>query len=812
MAFWGEEEDIADYGLTKLHDAAENGDLDVIKALIGGGAPTSNVTVVKNADPNDVLDDSADSADSEEDDDDGDFTIETAEVDINARDKWRLTPIYAAVLGGQLPALKLLISKGARLDIRVEKSSLLHFVCAMGGFEKHVDFVSKALKALLDAKCKILLSDELVRSPLHIAAMHGLSECVDLLLSSAASAVSEEDMSQEHLLTHTDKRGWNVIHTAAAFGQDGIIEQILGKLEGDQKMKLLNSQDIHGRSPLHIAMERCNAKIKNILVEGGCSLGLTDKRDRNAVDVASEYGFDKNVAKAKTVVVYHGDYCKHLTAESLARNAPEPPPENVQRVRVLCNENNGLLRMSEFKERILFDENPPLATEIDVLRVHDLMYVKKLQKLCSSIEGPENTIAHLDADTALCKASFDVALRAAGAVIHAIDIVMSGEASNALCVVRPPGHHAGPRGVVTCANDQCGSHGFCLLNNVAIGAGYAKSVYRHNGVTRVAILDFDVHHGNGTEACIRNLVPTQRVVKNEIPGVGIFQLVTPSYKPWLDKHDPENIFFCSVHGYGKRDFGPGWFYPGSGITSAFSTRVREVNIGVIILESSVKMTKMSLSKEWRDTWRDEVFPKLEEFNPDLIFISAGFDAHRRDEMNHGHVQIEEPDYEWFTEHVVRISNKCCPGKVVSVLEGGYRVHGHVVSPFGRSVAGHLRSLSAPGTPAVTKELRDYERTFENHMEQKRLELLANQKREEEINFMRKVEAANAHAEQLVASGVNLEGHIPLKAEKDASEGASAGVADGDDANPGRPSRKRRRKEVDYVALEAQLKAQEKLGQ
>ena len=110
------------------------------------------------------------------------------------------------------------------------------------------------------------------------------------------------------------------------------------------------------------------------------------------------------------------------------------------------------------------------------------------------------------------------------------------------------------------------------------------------------------------------------------------------------------------------------------------------------------------------------------------------------------------------------------------------------------MAGHLRSLSAPGTPAVTKELRDYERTFENHMEQKRLEFLANQKREEELAFMRKVEAANAHAEQLVASGVNLEGHIPLKAEKDASEGASASVADG--AMPfGRPSRKRRRKKL-----------------
>eukprot|EP00943_MAST-04B_sp_MAST-4B-sp1_P007058 g7058.t1 len=314
-----------------------------------------------------------------------------------------------------------------------------------------------------------------------------------------------------------------------------------------------------------------------------------------------------------------------------------------------------------------------------------------------------------------------------------------------------------------------------------------------------------------------NLVPTKLIVKKEIPAVGVMNIITPSYKPWLDKHDPENLFFCSVHGFGKRDFGPGWFYPGSGETGSFSARGPEgaprcYNFGI-----RHKDDKDALSKEWRDTWRDEVFPKLEEFKPDLILISAGFDAHRRDELNHGHVQLEEPDYEWFTRSVVRIANKYCPGKVVSVLEGGYRVHGHVVSPFGRAVAGHVRALSAPGVPAITVALRQYEQVFENKMEESRLQAIAKKEKEEELEFIRRVQAAKAEAAKLVASGVDLKGNIPLKID-DNGAAATTGNSDNgnsnsnEETNGNRPSRKRRRKEVDYVALEAQLKAQEKRRQ
>jgi acetoin utilization deacetylase AcuC-like enzyme len=134
------------------------------------------------------------------------------------------------------------------------------------------------------------------------------------------------------------------------------------------------------------------------------------------------------------------------------------------------------------------------------------------------------------------------------------------------CAVRPPGHHAGPHGIVTNGNDPRGSHGFCLINNVAVGAAYAMSLYRYRGVRRVAILDFDVHHGNGTEACVANTVPSQSTRTYTTPfgdGVEAYH----HWRPWLDGEDRRNILFASVHGFGRRTkHSPAHIYPGSGAT------------------------------------------------------------------------------------------------------------------------------------------------------------------------------------------------------------------------------------------------------
>ncbi|CAM9716570.1 unnamed protein product [Choristocarpus tenellus] len=299
-------------------------------------------------------------------------------------------------------------------------------------------------------------------------------------------------------------------------------------------------------------------------------------------------------------------------------------------------------------------------------------------------------LRHLDGDTVVSKNSFEAAMYAAGSVCDAVDRVMKGTNRNAFCAVRPPGHHAGPRGVVTCGNDAAGSHGFCLLNNVAIGAAYARHVHRAGGVDKVAIVDIDVHHGNGTEEIVRSLVPSEEKAIVTTPFCsGTLQQVR--YNPWLNEEDPSKCMFVSVHGYGKKDkeflnLPGGWFYPGNGDSEKNKKKSLILDVGMGLTPGDPPGGR----HRWRDVYRRDVMPRLVAFNPDLILVSAGFDAHKKDSINLGYIGLLEEDYEWVTQQLV--ANKCCEGRIVSVLEGGYRVQGGVVSAFGRSVAGHVRAL------------------------------------------------------------------------------------------------------------------------
>ena len=185
--------------------------------------------------------------------------------------------------------------------------------------------------------------------------------------------------------------------------------------------------------------------------------------------------------------------------------------------------------------------------------MHEYNYVEGISRLCAQILDHPQAIGHLDDDTSVSRWSFEAALRAAGSVCDAVDKVVAGDFRNAFCAVRPPGHHAGPRGIVKCANEQQGSHGFCLLNNVAIGAAYARSMYRNDGIRKIAIIDFDVHHGNGTEEIIRQLVPNVETAVIRTP-IAVAELSNPRYRPWLDETDINDVFFASTHGYGPRTF------------------------------------------------------------------------------------------------------------------------------------------------------------------------------------------------------------------------------------------------------------------
>ena len=234
---------------------------------------------------------------------------------------------------------------------------------------------------------------------------------------------------------------------------------------------------------------------------------------------------------------------------------------------------------------------------------------------------PVDGRVQVDADTVMSADSGEASLRAAGAMVAAVSAVVAGEATNAFCAVRPPGHHA----------EAERSMGFCLFNNVAVGAMHAREAL---GAERVAVVDFDVHHGNGTQA--------------------IFEA------------DP-SLFFASSHEFP--------LYPGTG-------RADETGCGNIV---NVPLRPGSGSAEFRAGMEGSVFPALIAFSPDLILVSAGFDAHERDPL--ATLRLVENDYAWVTGRLCEIADELCGGRLVATLEGGYDL-----DALAASVAAHVRVL------------------------------------------------------------------------------------------------------------------------
>jgi len=596
----------------------------------------------------------------------------------------------------------------------------------------------------------------------------------------------------------------------------------------------IDAQNSVGQTPLHVACARGNWNAVRLLLNNGASSAIADRRGFTPGQHAHKRGMpipndlltalggppssgvippprDLIVDPDNSTLLITHELCGlHRTCPPIRRGSnDEPPPENVRRLHVLVDKQTGILRTGEFG-RCKWENESRRAALVDVLKCHEYSYVETISQMCSSIPDHPSAVANLDADTTMSRWSFEAALRAAGSVCEAVDKVVSGDHRNAFCVVRPPGHHAGPRGIVRCDNDpDGGSHGFCFLNNVAIGAAYARSMYRNEGIQKIAIVDFDVHHGNGTEEIIRQLVPTVEKTMIRTP-FAVGELGTQRYRPWLDETDINNVFFSSTHGYGSRGLefantpSGGWFYPASG-KSQISDAINNQS-----MVESPNLTDFLLSQTWtrmgedaktncckilncglglptrdavpgmqrlevRDTYRKKILPLLREFDPDIIFVSAGFDAHKKDSMNFGYVGMVEDDYEWVTEQLVRLSNTCCNGRIVSVLEGGYKIHGGIVSPFARSVASHVRALVDGGRSRELYDLQDgeWESQFERHLIDER-----ERKRQQKLEKMRMIEAQSRRA---------------LYGDDNGAEGTEE------------YGRKRKRNSVDYRQLYEQMK-------
>ena len=304
-----------------------------------------------------------------------------------------------------------------------------------------------------------------------------------------------------------------------------------------------------------------------------------------------------------TLLLSHPACLDHLT--------PMGHPERPDRLRAI----EHALEAEKFQT--LAREKAPLAPMEIVALCHPMDYVEALRDA-----SPEDGMVRLDADTTMSPGSYEAALRGVGGGMQAVDEVMTGKAANAFVAVRPPGHHT----------ETARPMGFCLFNSAAIAARYAQKQY---GAERAAVIDFDVHHGNGSQ--------------------DIF---------WADK----SVMYCSTHEMP--------LYPGTG---AMSERGQFDNI------VNAPLSAGDGGDAFREAFEMTILPRLRAFKPDILIISAGFDAHTRDPL--ANLNLVEADYAWVTKKLMEVADQCAGGRVVSMLEGGYDLQG-----LARSVDAHVTAL------------------------------------------------------------------------------------------------------------------------
>jgi acetoin utilization deacetylase AcuC-like enzyme len=304
-----------------------------------------------------------------------------------------------------------------------------------------------------------------------------------------------------------------------------------------------------------------------------------------------------------TLLITHPACLDHLT--------PAGHPERPERLRAIAHALDGE------KFQSLARVEAPAASLETIALCHPMDYVVEIRDAT-----PQQGLVRVDADTSMSPGSFEAAIRAVGGAVHAVDEVLAKKAANAFVATRPPGHHA----------ETARPMGFCLFGNAAIAARYAQE---HHGIARAAIVDFDVHHGNGTQE--------------------IF---------WADK----TVMYCSTHQMP--------LFPGTGAVGESGEHGTIVN---------APLRPGDGGDAFRAAFESRVLPRLGDFRPELIIISAGFDAHMRDPL--ANLNLVEEDFAWATQKIMDVADRYADGRVVSLLEGGYDLEG-----LADSVAAHVAAL------------------------------------------------------------------------------------------------------------------------
>ena len=441
-----------------------------------------------------------------------------------------------------------------------------------------------------------------------------------------------------------------------------------------------------------------------------------------------QYKFDFKFLVRKTGIIYNNNCLLHL-------ELPEEPIKRIRRINELKENSNrfsllisdkktGILNNDLFDDPIQFiiKESTRESCLNDILKCHDITYLQNIKTKCDNISKKnslnlinnnnnlkdENTkykTEKLNSDTYISKNTFNIMTSTIGSIFDAIDLVISGECTNAFVIIRPPGHNAGYFG--TFENNLNNSNN-CIINNACIGAAYARYKYRDNGISKIAIFDYNAFCGKGSEEIIEML--NSKVFSKDMnyDKVGKINIRKDKKINWLNFSDAKNILYISTHIQENDSFG--------NIINNTKENDEIYPAGILNIPFN---TKKIYSYDFRNVIRSKVIPRLCKFKPDLIILCSGFDGHELEE-NDNQMFLQEYDYAFLTEQLQFVADHYSKKMIVSILEEGYNVKSGIISSFAQSVFTHVRYLNLAANMSYIFDVKlkkdERKREYENDLE------------------------------------------------------------------------------------------------